>query len=114
MTTLLSDGLILPVLILAVMGVVVPRMLAKLLPEGVRPLLLNAFLSTFLLFVLASLLFVCLYLLQGLSLSQLAQAGLRANVQQFGGLGLASGLIWVPILILTIAALPRTWVNETW
>jgi hypothetical protein len=35
-------------------------------------------------------------------------------VAHFGRLGLLSGLFWLPVMILSVASLPRKWVKETW
>lgn len=114
MAEVFTDALLLPAVVLAAFAFVTPRLLARRLPEGVKPLFLNAFLSTCLLFIVASFLFVGLYLLQGLSVAQLMDAGLATNVGLFGGLGLTSGIIWGPIMLLSVAGLPGKWVNETW
>lgn len=109
-----SNSLLLPAFVLAVVAFVVPRVVARILPEGVKPLLVNAFLSTALLFTLSAILFFCLYLWQGLSVAELMLPGLAANVVFFGQLGLVSAIIWAPIMLLSVAALPRRWVKETW
>ena len=114
MTSFFSDTLLFPALLLAVLAFVVPRLLAHVLPEGVKPLLLNAFLSTVLLFVLSAGFFFFLYLWQGLSMTDITSPGLAANVVFFGRLGLSAALIWGPIMILSVAGLPRKWVKETW
>ena len=113
-TSILSNGLIFPALILAIAGFAVPRVLARMLPEGVAPLMANAFASTLILVVVASGFFFCLYLWQGLEAETLAAQGLSANVWFFGRLGLASALIWAPIMVLSLAGLPRKWVTQTW
>lgn len=114
MSVLFSDALFLPALMLAVLAFAVPRLLARVLPEGVKPLMLNAFLSTILLFVLSAVFFFCLYLWQGLSAAEVFVPGLAASVLLFGRLGLISAIIWAPIMILSVAGLPRKWVKETW
>lgn len=114
MAELLSEGIFLPVLVLAVLAFVVPRVFARVLPEGVTPLMVNALLSTIALFVLSAGFFALLYLWQGLPVSGLAGAGLAAVVVFFGRLGLMSALIWAPIMVLSVAGLPRKWVKETW
>ena len=114
MGALLSNSLIVPALILAFVGFAVPRVLGRLLPEGLWPLLLNAFLSTIVMFVLSGALFVCLYVLQGMPLDQVLMPGIAANVVFFGRLGLAAAIIWVPIMLLSLAGLPRKWVDTTW
>ena len=111
---LFADALLLPALVISVLGFIVPRLLARLLPEGIGPLLLNAFLSTVLLFIISAGFFFCLYLWQGLSVAQIMEPGLAANVVFFGRLGLFSAIIWGPIMVLSVAGLPRKWVKETW
>ncbi len=114
MGTLFSDMLFLPAVFLAALAFAVPRLLARVLPEGVTPLLLNALLSTSLLFVISAAFFFCLYFWQGLSFAQISEPGLAANVVFFGRLGLIAALIWGPIMLLSVAGLPRKWVKETW
>lgn len=109
-----SDGLIIPALCLALIAWVVPKLLSMVLDEGVKPLLLNAFASTFILFAVSAMFFVGLYILQGLSWAELAQFSFLENAVFFGKLGLIAGLIWGPIMVLSLANLPRHWVKETW
>lgn len=112
--SLLSDALFLPALVLAVLAFAVPRLFGLVLPEGVKPLLLNAFASTFSLFIISGGFFFCLYLWQGLSVAQITEPGLASTVVFFGRLGLSAAIIWAPIMILSVAGLPRKWVKETW
>ena len=114
MSDLLSEGLVLPALLLGILGFVVPRLLARFLPEGVTPLLVNGFLSTVLTFMLSSAFFYLLYLWQGAPSDKLSLPDLGAAIVFFGRLGLASALIWAPIMLLSLAGLPRKWVHETW
>lgn len=114
MGAFVSEGLFVPVAILAVLAFFVPRLLARWLPEGVTPLMVNALVSTVLLFALSAAFFVLLYFWQGVPVGQMSDAGLAASVGFFGRLGLMSAIIWAPIMILSVAGLPRTWVNETW
>lgn len=114
MGDLLSEGLVLPALLLAFVGFAVPRVMARLLPEGVVPLLINGFISTVFCFALASGFFYLLYLWQGAPLDKLSLPHLGAAMLFFGRLGLASALIWAPIMLLSLAGLPRKWVHETW
>lgn len=111
---LLSNSLVLPAFGLAVLALVVPRLLARVLPEGVKPLILNALLSTLVLTLLSAVLFIGLYAGQGAGLADLFSLGLGSNILFFGQMGLASAIIWAPIMVLSLAALPRKWVNETW
>jgi len=114
MQDMLSDGLFLPALVLAVLGFVVPRLWAKVLPEGVTPLMVNALLSTILLIVISAVFFFALYIWQGLPMEQILRPGIASNVVFFGRLGLIAAIIWAPIMLLSVAGLPRKWVKETW
>ena len=110
----MADGLFLPALIMAAMGFIVPRLWAHALPEGVVPLMVNAFLSTVLLFALAACFFVGLYVWQGMPFAEIMAPGWAKNIMFFGRLGLMSAIIWGPIMLLSLAALPRRWVKKTW
>lgn len=104
----------LPALVLAVLGWAVPRALARVFPEGVWPLLFLALHATVILLVLSGLVFVALYLWRGLPVDVLFEAGLVAGLVHFGRLALGSALIWGPILVLSVAGLPKRWTHETW
>lgn len=109
-----SSGLLLPALALGVLGWLVPRLLARVWPEGVGPLLALAFVSTLILLALAAGFFLLLYLWQGAPLAALFQPGPAAGIAHFLRLGLLSALVWAPIMILSVAGLPRHWKEETW
>lgn len=111
---IVTDALLWPAIFIGITAFFVPRLLGKVLPEGVKPLLLNAFVSTLVLFVVTAALFFLLYLWQGAEMAELLAGGLAANVVFFGKLGLAAAIIWAPIMILSLAGLPRKWVHETW
>ena len=109
-----SSGLILPALALAVLGWLVPRLLARAWPEGVGPLLLLALVSTLILTALAAAFFMLLYLGQGVPLAVILDVGVLGGWPHFLRLGLASALVWAPIMILSVASLPRHWTEKTW
>ena len=111
---MLESGLVLPALLLALVGWLVPRMLSLVFPEGVRPLLVLALVATILMVLIGSGFFVLLYVIQGIPMAVLFEPGLASGIVHFGKLGLISALIWGPILILSVAGLPKTWVKETW
>jgi hypothetical protein len=114
MGDLIADTLFLPALLIAAMGFFVPRLFARILPEGVTPLMLNALFSTVLLFMIAACFFVVLYIWRGVPFAQIMAPGWMVNLLFFGRLGLMSAIIWGPIMLLSVAALPRRWVNKTW
>ena len=114
MGDLFSDALLLPAVALAVVAFLVPRWLARRLPEGVWPLVLNAFLSAVLMVLISGAVFFGMYVRQGFLAVQLAIPDFWTNVIFFGRLGVMSGIIWVPIVVLSVASLPKNWVKETW
>jgi len=100
--------------VVALVGWFVPVVWARVLPEGARPLMLNAVLSTIGTAVVVAVLFALLYWVQGMPASALNEAGVVPVVVHFGRLSVSAGLIWVPIMILSLANLPRRWVKERW
>ena len=108
------DGLIFPALGLAFLGWVVPRLLSLVWPEGVRPLMLLALVATVIMFLLGAGVFVALYLVSGVPLGELLALGAGSAVVHFGRLSLISALIWGPVLVLSVAGLPRHWTRATW
>ena len=113
MSGLLSNSLILPALVLAVVAWFVPVVLSRMLAEGVAPLMLNAGFSTLILFGISAGFFAFLYVGQGASVEALAEGGLL-NVVHFGRLGLQAALIWAPIMVLSLANRPRHWTEVEW
>ncbi len=113
----LSDfglGLIIPTAFLAAIAWLVPIWLRWRMPEGVRPLMMLSLLSTIIVLSLGALMFLGLYLLQGAELAALTSAGIGPAIWYFVRLSISAGLIWAPIMVLSIAGLPKTWVHETW
>lgn len=106
--------LLLPGLGLAVLGWVVPRLLARVWPEGVGPLLALGFVATLMMLALATLAFVALYAGQGAPLGPFFAAGALPGLAYFLRLGMLSALVWAPILVLSVAGLPRHWKEKTW
>ena len=48
------------------------------------------------------------------ALGMILDAGTRGGWTHFLRLGLVSALVWAPIMILSVAGLPRHWKEETW
>ena len=110
----MTGGLILPALTLGFLAWLVPKLYSMVLPEGVRPLLLNALLSSVTLAALVGAFFLGTYIASGIPLDRILDLGLVGNVVFFGRLGASSALIWAPIMLLSLAGLPRTWVRAIW
>ena len=117
MNDLFTSGqlaIVLPALTLALIGWLVPKLLAMAFPEGVKPLLLLSFCAALIMFGIGVLFFLALYLWQGVSLATLSEAGTASVMFHFLRLGAISALLWAPIMILSIAGLPKHWVKKTW
>jgi hypothetical protein len=107
-------GMILPLLGMGVLGWLVPRLLGRVWPEGVVPLLLLALVATLLLILLSALLFLLLYRWQGAPVGALLSEGVAAGAAYFLRLGVLSALAWAPVMVLSVAGLPKHWKHETW
>ena len=114
MSNAFSNGLLLPAITLALLAWLVPKFLSLLMPEGTKALLLLAFFSTLILFAISSGFFLLLYLWNGMLLADIAAFGWGGNILFFGKLGLIAALIWAPIMVLSVAGLPRNWTKQTW
>ncbi len=66
------------------------------------------------LFLLAATGFIGLYLLGGVPFPALFQLGLPAFALHFARLGLVSALFWGPMMLLSVAGLPKYWTREKW
>ncbi len=111
MSDAFATGLIYPALGLALLGWLVPRLLSMVFPEGVKPLLILGAISAIIMYVLSVVMFVLLYTLQGVPMAEVFQNG---GAEHLLWLGVLSALLWGPILLLSVAALPRSWVEEEW
>ena len=109
-----TTSLILPGLVLAFIGFLVPKLLSYVFPEGVRPLILNGIASAVILYFLGVGFFVGLYLIQGIPVGTLTDAGLFATVWHFGKLGALTAFFWLPIMLLSLANQPRHWKEAEW
>ena len=109
-----ADELILPAICIVALGWVVPRLLALVMPEGVRPLIALGALAALILTLLSAGLFLLLYLMRGVPLAALFADGLWPGTQYFLRLGVLSALFWGPIMLLSVAGLPKTWTRVTW
>ncbi len=108
------EELLIPSLALALIGWLVPRGLSVFWPEGVKPLFALGFVATLVMIALSAGFFFGLYLVQGVPLAVLVEGGWGPTVAHFGRLAVISALIWGPIMVLSVAGLPKHWVRETW
>lgn len=109
-----STGLVFPALFLALMGWIVPKLLSTVMPEGIKPLLILSVLAALVMLVITSVLFVVLYLIQGATFGVLTSTGFGDTALFLLRLSVSAGIIWAPIMVLSIAGLPRTWTSVEW
>ncbi|UWQ19029.1 hypothetical protein [Jannaschia sp. M317] len=100
-------SLILPVLFLAALAWIVPWGLGRVLPEGLGWLIVNGMISVVALAVGAGALFVLLYGSAGGVVWQEAP-------WHFVSLSARSAIVWGPVLVLSLANLPRGWREVEW
>ncbi|GIT89663.1 hypothetical protein JANAI62_08520 [Jannaschia pagri] len=101
------SGLILPVLGLGAIAWGVPWLLGRLLPEGVGWLVVNGCVSTLLLICLSGLGFWVMYGAAG-------DVVWRETPWHFVILSGRSAIIWAPVMVLSLANLPRGWTEVEW
>lgn len=110
----MSLGLIFPAICLAALGWAVPRVLAIWWPEGVKWLMGLALMSTLVMALCGAAFFALLYAAQGIRLDDLwATGGLSVPIH-FAKLSLISALMWAPLMVLSLAGVPKNWVREVW
>jgi len=114
MAEAMSTSLVFPALFLALIGWLVPKLLSTVMPEGVKPLMALSVLSLVIMFVITSGLFVVLYVIQGADISLFTAAGISDGLLFLLKLSVSAGIIWAPIMVLSIAGLPRTWTSVEW
>lgn len=104
--------LILPVLVMIGFAIIVPRLMARLLPEGVFYLLVIAAVSCTICLLLSCLVFVALYAVQNTQM--LSAVLLGGGKMHFLKLGAGASIIWAPVLILSVSSLPKLWKETIW
>ncbi|CTQ49720.1 hypothetical protein [Jannaschia donghaensis] len=98
---------VLPLALLALTAWVVPWVLSKVLPEGVFWLLLIGVLSAVALTVVSALGFYVLY-------GQAGEAVLDAAPWHFVVLSARAALVWGPVMVLSLANIPKGWKEAVW
>ncbi|CUH23044.1 hypothetical protein JSE7799_00614 [Jannaschia seosinensis] len=101
------SGIILPLIVLALAAWIIPWLLGKLLPEGVPWLIAIGLLSAASLTVLSAAVFWWLY-------GKAGDAVLAETPGHFVALAARAALVWAPIMVLSVANLPRGWRNVQW
>jgi hypothetical protein len=110
----MTEGLLIPAILLGLLGWLVPKLWSMVLPEGFPALAANAVLSAAVLTGITALYFMGVYWAAGVTLARLIDQGVIGNVVYFGRLGLAAAIIWAPMMGIALMGLPRTWVRIRW
>lgn len=96
------------------LAIVLPRFLARMLPEGGVWLLVNGIISAICLALICAAYFLYAYTRGDPRVLAAIGAAPGHPVWHFLRLGLAAGLIWLPPLLLSIASLPKHWKHRSW
>ena len=110
----MTEGLLVPSILLGLLGWLVPKFWSMLLPEGLPALAANTIFSGMTLAALTGIYFMGMYWAAGVTLARLMDQGLLGNIAYFGRLGLSAAIIWAPMMGISLLGLPRTWVRVTW
>ncbi|MEL6960604.1 MAG: hypothetical protein AAGL89_16820 [Pseudomonadota bacterium] len=109
-----AGSLLIPALCLAFMGWAVPKLLALFWPEGVKWLFALAFVSACVMSLAGAGFFAFLYAQQGVDVGLLVEQQGLGTVAHFGKLSAISALLWGPLMVLSVAGVPKGWVKEVW
>jgi len=107
-------GLVLPAMCLAALGWAVPRVLAIWWPEGVKWLFGLAFVSAIIMALCGAAFFAIIYAVNGIRLDDLYSTGGLSVPIHFAKLSVMSALLWGPLMVLSLAGVPKNWVKEVW
>ena len=104
----------LPIAVLMALAAALPHLLLRLVPETLGGVLLNAALCAGLLTVTSAVYFFATYLAQSTAILDLAGVAPGATALHFLKLGLGAGLVWGPVLVLSISYTPSRWKENVW
>ncbi|WP_299814047.1 hypothetical protein [uncultured Jannaschia sp.] len=99
--------LIAPLIALVAVAWLVPWLIGRCLPEGAGWLVVNGALAALVLTAIAGVAFVWLY-------GAAVETVWHAAPGHFVTLALRSALIWAPVMVLSLANLPRNWSKAVW
>ncbi len=107
-------GGLVPVLALVLLSVMVPKALGWALPEGVGWLIGNGAISAVILWAVSAGYFAVAYAMQSDMLTRLLGIDHVDTLGHFARLGLLAGMIWAPVMVLSLASLPKRWREVVW
>ncbi|MGZ9811005.1 hypothetical protein ACXN5S_11125 [Pseudoroseicyclus sp. H15] len=107
-------GVLLPAAVIVVLAILLPRALGRWLPETFAGLVLNGVISAALLTGLAALVFAVTYAWSGTQVGAMLGFAPGVTLGHFLRLGLSAGLLWAPVLVLSVASVPGRWKEGVW
>ena len=107
-------GVLLPALGLILCAVLVPVILERWVAESVGGMIVNGVVSAAILTALAAGYFLWAYGRQDMRFLDAIGFAPGETLGYFLRLGLSSGLIWGPVLVLVISTSPRRWKENVW
>lgn len=104
----------LPVAVLMALAAALPHLLLRVVPETFAGILLNVGMSAGLLTLIAATYFFVSYLTHNSAILDLAGIAPAATLAHFLRLGLGAGLVWGPVLVLSVSYTPARWKENVW
>ena len=104
----------LPVVMLMGLAAALPHLMLRLVPETFAGVLLNAGICAVLLTLISAGYFFASYMARNTALIDLAGIAPAATLVHFLGLGLGAGLVWGPVLVLSVSYTPARWKENVW
>lgn len=114
MSEAFASGLVIPAMFLALLAWLVPKLLSMVMPEGVKALIALTIFAAMLLTLISAVMFLALYVWMGAPWREITGFGVLSTVAFFVKASWPAAIIWAPIMIVSVAGLPRTWVKEVW
>ncbi|WP_208352575.1 hypothetical protein [Pseudaestuariivita rosea] len=109
-----AGGVVVPLIIICVLAVWVPRRIGALFPETAGGLILNGVVTAALMLTLAMGYFWAAYALQSDAIFQLIGDVPLQSFLHFLRLGMLSAFLWGPLVVLSAANQHRHWKENTW
>ena len=107
-------GVLFPALGLMLCAVVIPIGLERWVPESVAGMVLNGVVTAMLMTGLATGYFLWAYARQDTRLLDAIGFAPGETLGYFIRLGLSSGLIWGPVMMVVLSTSPRRWKENVW
>ncbi|MBS0125780.1 hypothetical protein [Thetidibacter halocola] len=105
-------ALLVPSLILIALAILLTRAIERMMPETVPGMVLTGIVASILMWLLSGAMFGWFYLLREAQVAPMLGTG--RGMRHLAALGGKAALIWLPIVLITVATAPRRWKTNTW